>query len=87
MEKIYTTVENLANYAIEEGLAEEADRSYLINALLEKLCIDDFASSPNREKQDLEEMLGVLTDYACEKGIVKENSVVYRDLFDTSPPS
>ena len=84
MEKIYTTVENLVAYAIEEGLAEEADRSYLINALLEKLCIDDFASSPNREKQDLEEMLGVLTDYACEKGIVKENSVVYRDLFDTS---
>ena len=84
MEKIYATVENLVNYAIEEGLAEEADRSYLINAVLEKLCVDDFVSSESREKQDLEEMLSVLTDYAYEKGIIKENSVVYRDLFDTS---
>jgi len=84
MEKIFATVENLVAYAMNEGLAEEADRSYLINAVLAKLDIDDFHPVEKREEQTLEEMLLVLTDYACEKGIVKENSVVYRDLFDTS---
>ena len=32
---------------------------------------------------DLEEVLEELLDYAVEKGVLKENSVVYRDLFDT----
>ena len=32
---------------------------------------------------DLEKILKVLLDYAAEKGLLQENSVVYRDLFDT----
>ena len=32
---------------------------------------------------DLEAILGCMLDYAYEHGIMKENSVVYRDLFDT----
>ncbi len=31
----------------------------------------------------LEKILKVLLDYAAEKGLLQENSVVYRDLFDT----
>ncbi len=34
-------------------------------------------------EDELEEVLGRLLDYAYEKGITTENSVVYRDLFDT----
>lgn len=33
--------------------------------------------------EDLEGILSAMLDYAWEKGILKENSVVYRDLFDT----
>lgn len=33
---------------------------------------------------DLEKILKVLLDYAAEKGLLQENSVVYRDLFDTN---
>ncbi len=40
-------------------------------------------SGENGKNNDLEYILKGLLDYACEKGIVKENSVVYRDLFDT----
>ncbi len=32
---------------------------------------------------NLEKILKVLLDYAAEKGLLQENSVVYRDLFDT----
>ena len=31
----------------------------------------------------LEEILGRMCDYACEHGLIAEDSVVYRDLFDT----
>lgn len=31
----------------------------------------------------LEAVLGRMCDYACEKGLIEEDSVVYRDLFDT----
>lgn len=31
----------------------------------------------------LEDTLNELTDYAAEHGILENNSVVYRDLFDT----
>ena len=33
--------------------------------------------------EDLEDILSGMLDYAYEKGILKENGVVYRDLFDT----
>ena len=35
------------------------------------------------EEEELEEVLGRLMDYAVEKGIMKEDGIVYRDLFDT----
>ena len=41
----------------------------------------------DEQKQDigaeLEQILAGMLDYACEKGLVPENSVAYRDLFDT----
>ena len=35
------------------------------------------------EEEELEEVLGRMMDYAVEKGIMKEDGIVYRDLFDT----
>lgn len=34
-------------------------------------------------EDELETVLGEMVDYAYEQGILKENSIVYRDLFDT----
>ena len=39
--------------------------------------------SREEAEESLEELLNRLLDYAYEKGILKENSIVYRDLFDT----
>ena len=38
--------------------------------------------SANDEEWPLEEILSGLLDYAFEKGLIPENTVTYRDLFD-----
>ena len=43
-------------------------------------CSDETAAAQGGE---LEQILGRMCDYAFEKGLIAENSVTYRDLFDT----
>lgn len=83
MEKIYATIQNLVSYAIREKLAEEEDRSYLINRLLEILHLDTYEEPKSAKVESLETLLSSLCDYAYRAGLIAENSVVYRDLFDT----
>ena len=85
----------LVNYGLATGLVEKEDTIFTTNRLLELFQVDDIddevlqawqaAPTPSREEAegDLEELLGELLDYAYENGITTENSVVYRDLFDT----
>lgn len=80
---IYDSIKKLISYALETGLIEPLDKVYCTNRLLEALGLDDYCE-PEQDftDVDLEETLGELLDYACENGLC-ENSVVYRDLFDT----
>ena len=78
----------LAEYAINSGLIEEEDRIYSINLLLDVLHLDEYSEPENTDEvkalsSDLEEILKNINDYAFEKGLISENGVVYRDLFDT----
>lgn len=81
---IYNSIKKLVQYGLETGLVKEEDRIYTINRLLEVLGEEEY-EEPAEEYQnvDLEETLKELLDYAAEKGILENNSVVYRDLFDT----
>ncbi len=79
---IDSAVKALVNYALENGLIQKEDRVYATNRILEALELDSVSDCPAMEG-DLQTVLAALLDYACDKGIVKENSVVYRDLFDT----
>ncbi len=36
-----------------------------------------------KESEELEAILGRMCDYACERGLIPQDSIVYRDLFDT----
>lgn len=79
-------ISQLVEYGLQTGLLQEADRIYTTNRLLELFELDEPEESDirvNDTKIQLEEILADMLDYACENGIVKENSVVYRDLFDT----
>ena len=78
---IDASIQKLINYAVKNGLIEEADRAYAANRIIEILDKDDFNSCEVPE-EDLEVILKELLDYAVEKGLC-EDSVVYRDLFDT----
>ena len=82
--EIFRTVTELVHYALERGLIEKEDRIYCTNRLLEMLRLGNYTEteipSPARE---LEELLREIDDYAYENGIIPENTVTYRDLFDT----
>ncbi|MCI7813834.1 MAG: UDP-glucose--hexose-1-phosphate uridylyltransferase [Lachnospiraceae bacterium] len=81
---LYENIEKLIQYGLKTGLITEDDISYSTNLLLDLFQQDDFEKPEvDTENLDLEEILKNLLDYAYENGILKENSVVYRDLFDT----
>ena len=84
MNKVYAAIGALTNYAISHGLAEEADRHYLVNALLEKLGLDDYETVGDVPFEGLDDILDTLVDYAAEQGLLKSESVTGRDLFDTA---
>ena len=80
---IYESIKKLVTYGLKTQLIAPSDRVYAVNRLLEILHLDEY-DDPGAEYEnvDLESTLAELLDYACENGLC-ENSVVYRDLFDT----
>ena len=84
MNKVYAAIDALADYAISHGLAEETDRYCLVNALLEKLGLDDYETVGDVPFEGLDDILDTLVDYAAEQGLLKSESITGRDLFDTA---
>lgn len=85
---IFEQINKLTSYGVKTGLIEKEDVIFIKNQLLMNLEIDGFENQAQAEElpevsvSDLEEILKSILDYAVEKGII-ENSVVYKDLFDT----
>ena len=82
---IQVLIRKLVSYGVQTGLVPEEDVIYTTNRLLELFELDELEERDNvtMREDELEEVLKGMLDYAYEKGILKENSVVYRDLFDT----
>ncbi len=81
---INEAIKKLICYGLENGLIEQADVIYTTNALLETLGIEEYEEPQGTyENVELEPVLAELLDYAYAQGLIEENSVVYRDLFDT----
>ncbi len=77
-------IKKLVQYGLDTGLITEVDRIYATNQLLDVLGLDEYEEQgPLKEQVVLEETLKELLDYACDKGLLQEDSVTYRDLFDT----
>ena len=83
---IQVLIRKLVSYGVQTGLVPEEDVIYTTNRLLELFELDELEDRDNvtMREDELEEVLKGMLDYAYEKGILKENSVVYRDLFDTT---
>ena len=85
MSDICHNIKELVHYAITRHLIDETDRAWATNALMGVLKLSDFTDSDKAvADRPLEEILGEMCDYAFENGQIEGNSVVYRDLFDTS---
>ena len=75
-------IAELVQYGINAGLVPECERIYTTNLLLDVLGEDEYEEPEEIGDEPLEAILEKLLDYAVQKGLI-EDSIVYRDLFDT----
>lgn len=76
-------ITGLVEYAKNNGLIQNEEKTWAVNALLDVLKLDSFEYVIPDEEKNLTELLDILIDEAYERGVIEENSIVYRDLFDT----
>ena len=77
------SIAKLVQYGVETELIPECERNYTTNLLLDVFHEDDYEKPDNIEEPvNLEETLDELLDEAVKRGLI-EDSIVYRDLFDT----
>ena len=78
-------ISKLITYAVRTGLIEPCETTWATNAVLEVLKLDSY-TDPGQEWGDIDlaAVLDELLDDAYARGVLTENSVVYRDLFDTA---
>ena len=81
--KLYENIKKLVQYGINTRLTPECERIYTTNLLLDLFQESDYEDT-DCDLTDivLEDVLKELLDEACSRGII-EDSIVYRDLFDT----
>ena len=82
---ISNNIRQLVQYALYNELIKEEDRVFTTNTLLELFELSELEDEDDisEEPFSLEETLKEMLDYAVAHDIMKEDSVVYRDLFDT----
>ena len=85
----------LTEYGLVTGLVEPEDRRFTINRLLELFHLDELDDevaaayakrtpmTQESAEAALEDILNEMLDYAAEDGLMPEDTVTYRDLFDT----
>ena len=79
----------LTEYGVRSHLIEEEDRTYIINRYLDLFGVDEFVLSKEAQMEIanaelcLPAILEQLTDIAYEMGMMADNGITQRDLFDT----
>ena len=81
---VYEEIRKLVQYGLDTGLLLPEDKIYATNQILDVLKLDEY-EEPEGEVGEihLEQVLKALMDYAHEAGVLPEDSITYRDLFDT----
>lgn len=88
---VQQNMKQLVGYGLVTGLIRKEDIIYTVNCLLDILKLDEFTEEIDETSFDgmseadfdLEKILKGLLDYAAEHKLMEDDSVVYRDLFDT----
>ena len=79
---IQENILKLADYGLATGLIQPEDRQYTINRLLELFELDELEEAAAEAHEKEPKMTQQTAEEALET-ILKEDSIVYRDLFDT----
>ena len=74
---------DLVCYARRQGLIQEEDTTWAVNALLEVLKRDTWAAPEGARERPLEDILRDLLDDAAARGLIHDDTTA-RDLFDTA---
>ena len=86
---IFNEINRLTGYGLTTGLIEKEDIIFTQNKLLEIFKLDGFPTAkkaetiPETKRNELEDILKKMLDYTADNNLLENNSVVYRDLFDT----
>ena len=88
---IYSNIRALVNYGLDTGLVGREDEIFTVNRLLELFQLDEMgdvceeipAAAKEADGAGLEKILREMLDYAHEAGLMPENDITHRDLFDT----
>lgn len=75
-------IDALVCYAMNRGLAQPEDWTYLVNRLLEAMALDDYSPSQGPLPEELPVILEGLLSDAVARGLCQDN-ITARDLFDT----
>ena len=79
----FENIKKLVQYGIDTGLTPECERIYTTNLLLDVFQEDNYEDTDiTGQEIELEVVLKGLLDEAVTRGLI-EDSIVYRDLFDT----
>ena len=96
MKNINNLIYELVNYGKQNSLIDDEDVIYTTNRLLEFFKLDEYVPPVSSEDDDTEEnasspsnrklyqILQDMTDYALEKGLLENDTITYRDLYDTA---
>lgn len=78
-------ITGLVKYAVRKELIRPEEKIWAANSLLDILKLDtfDWEEVPEQETASVSELLDILVEDACKRGVLEGDSVVYRDLFDT----
>ncbi len=88
---ITKNITDLVRYGVLAGLVDEADIIYTVNRLLELFGLEEYDGTfapedfapVKPEEFPLEGLLKEMLDYAAANGLMEDDTIVYRDLFDT----
>ena len=81
---VYRLIDELLCYGLNSQLVDAADEIYVRNRLMELFELDVYETSGfSGETRPVHEILEDLMKIACEKGIMEDDTITSKDLFDT----
>ncbi len=79
----YSQINELVAYGLKCGLVSEDDQIFVTNQLLDLFRLSELHEEEILKSRPLAEILEDMVSYAHQKGILEEDTIAWKDLFDT----